>query len=310
MTVSPFLPGIRYLAEGGQETELMYNHGFDLPHFAMFPLLDEPAAVERLTEMYRAVLDVAAKHGMGAVLGGLDYRASPDWAGLLGLDAAGLAAYQQRAIAFLRDVSAPYRDRLPHLLICGVVGPQGDAYERNEKADEASAQAYHSVQMATLAAAGVDLVQVMTFSSTAEAIGVIRAARAHGLPIILSFMADGQSSIAGLRSFREVIEQVDAATDGYAAFYGINCSHPIEFELLVEQPGAWQSRLGMLRPNASAKEKIELCQIGHLERGDPADLAARMGELARRLPHVAVWGGCCGTWDEHLDLIAAALPRA
>ena len=89
---APFLPGVRYLAEGGQETELMYGYGFDLPEFALFPLLDNPAAVNRLTIMYRAVLDVAVRHGMGVVLGGLDYRASPDWAGRLRLSAAALAA--------------------------------------------------------------------------------------------------------------------------------------------------------------------------------------------------------------------------
>ena len=123
---TPFLPGLRYLAEGGQETELLYGHGFTLPHFAMFPLLEDASAVRRLTSMYQAVLDVALRHGMGVLLGGFDYRASPDWAGLLGLDAVSLAAYQHRSIAFLRNVAEPYRVRLPHVLICGIVGPQGD----------------------------------------------------------------------------------------------------------------------------------------------------------------------------------------
>ena len=56
-------PGLDYLAEGGQETELMYGYGFALPHFALFPLLDNPAAVERLTAMYASVCEVAATHG-------------------------------------------------------------------------------------------------------------------------------------------------------------------------------------------------------------------------------------------------------
>lgn len=29
-------PGVNYLTEGGQETEIMYKYGFELPHFA-FP---------------------------------------------------------------------------------------------------------------------------------------------------------------------------------------------------------------------------------------------------------------------------------
>ncbi len=105
------------------------------------------------------------------------------------------------------------------------------------------------------------------------------------------------------------METVDAETgDARPDFYGINCSHPLEFEpALVDGP--WLERLRSLRPNASAKEKIALCQIGHLESGDPAALGAQMGSLASRLPHVDVWGGCCGTWDDHLDAIAGEVKR-
>jgi len=36
----PQQEGRFYLSEGGTETELMYKYGFELPHFAMFPLLE------------------------------------------------------------------------------------------------------------------------------------------------------------------------------------------------------------------------------------------------------------------------------
>ncbi len=72
-------PGVNYLTEGGQETEILYKYGFDLPHFAMFPLLDNPRAVAELRGMYGRYLDTAARHGFGVIVGGLDYRASPDW---------------------------------------------------------------------------------------------------------------------------------------------------------------------------------------------------------------------------------------
>ena len=51
-------------------------------------------------------------------------------------------------------------------------------------------------------------------------------------------------------------------------------------------------------------DKIALCTLGHLESGDPGELGREMGALARRYPHLDVWGGCCGTWDTHLDEIA------
>ncbi|MDT5285344.1 MAG: homocysteine S-methyltransferase [Mycobacterium sp.] len=77
-------PGLNYLTEGGQETEILYKYGFELQQFAMFPLLDNPRAVTELRGMYGRYLDTAARHGFGVVMGGLDYRASPDWGSLLG----------------------------------------------------------------------------------------------------------------------------------------------------------------------------------------------------------------------------------
>jgi len=111
-------------------------------------------------------------------------------------------------------------------------------------------------------------------------------------------------------SLKQAIETTDAETgDARPDFYGVNCSHPLEFEPALE-PGDWILRMRCLRPNASAMEKIALCKIGHLEDGDPVDLGERMGALARRYPHIDVWGGCCGTWDRHLSEIARNVKAA
>lgn len=119
-----------YLTEGGQETELMYKHGHELPEFAMYPLLDDPAAVADLTAMYQRYLQVAAIHGMVPLMGGLDYRASPDWASKLGISSTGLVEFQLRAIAFLRDIARPFLGQLPDPLFVGILGPRGDASAR------------------------------------------------------------------------------------------------------------------------------------------------------------------------------------
>ncbi len=297
--------GVNYLTEGGQETEAMYKHGFALPEFALFPLLDHPDAVEVLRRMYADYLDTAARHGFNAVIGGLDYRASPDWAGRLGLSGADLADVQLRAIDFLRAVAAPYADQIPSILYSGIVGPRGDAYSIGLAMTAEDAEEYHSVQISTLAQAGVDLVQAMTFNSVPEAVGVARAAARCGLPASISFTLDTTSHLQSGPSLREAVETVDALTGPDApAFYGINCSHPTEFMPALSEPGPWVDRVRSVRPNAVWAEKAALCTLGHLEAGDPADLGRRMGELARDYPHVDVWGGCCGTWDQHLDAIA------
>lgn len=300
---APQREGVFYLTEGGQETEIQYRHGHDLPEFAMYPLLDDPAAMADLEAMYARVLAVAADNGFVAMITGLDYRASPDWAEKLGISREGLADAQGRAIAFLRDVAAPWRDRID-ILIGGQVGPRGDAYSLNRGITAEEAEAYHGFQLDLLKRLDVDYVWAATFNNVPEAIGVARGAARVGLPLTISFTLDSNHRLKSGPTLREAIEAVDAeAGDARPDFYGINCSHPIEFEPALE-PGDWITRIRSLRPNASAKDKIDLCKIGHLEDGDPADLGQRIGSLARRYPHMDVFGGCCGTWAPHLGEIA------
>lgn len=296
--------GVFYLAEGGQETEIMYRHRHDLPEFAMYPLLDNRTAMADLRAMYERVLDAAAEHGFVGLISGLDYRGSPDWGSKLGYSRNGLADALDQSISFLRDVAQPYQRAGHAVLIGGILGPRGDAYSLNRTITADEAQEYHMFQLDVLKRAQVDIVTAMTFNNVPEAIGAARAAAAVGLPITIAFTLDSNHRLKSGPSLKQAIEEVDKATgDAMPDFYGINCSHPLEFEPALE-PGGWISRLRSLRPNASAMDKIALCKIGHLEDGDPADLGRRMAALSRRYPHIDVWGGCCGTWAPHLHEIA------
>lgn len=295
--------GCFYLSEGGTETELMYKYGFELPHFAMFPLLDNPDAESRMREMFGSYLEVAAKYKTGALMGGLDYRASPDWGELLGYSPDGLAEANLQSIDFLRDIAKEYVSAVPDILIQGLIGPRGDAYERNETITENEAEDYHCVQLETLKKADVDLALAITFNNIPESIGVARAAAKIGVPLAISLTLDSASKLNSGPGLVEAITTIDRETGRSPAFYLINCSHPVEYEPAIG-PGDWINRVRGVRPNASKMEKIALCKIGHLEEGDPVELGALCGDLARRYPHMDVWGGCCGTWSRHLDEIA------
>jgi homocysteine S-methyltransferase len=126
-----------------------------------------------------------------------------------------------------------------------------------------------------------------------------------GLPLSVSFTLDNATSrLSTGPSLKDAVETIDAQTgDDRPTFYGINCSHPLEFMPAIE-PGGWFDRVRVLRPNAAMMDKISLCTLGHLESGDPAHLGELMGGLARQHPHIDMWGGCCGTWETHLDEIA------
>ncbi len=301
--------GKLYLTEGGIETEIMYKWGFELPHFAMFPLLDNPDAMSAMRGMYRRYLDVVAKHEMSALMGGLDYRASPDWGALLGYSPESLAEANHSSIAFLRELADEYIRDIPEVLVQGFIGPRGDAYQLNRTITDDEAEEYHSVQLATLKDADVDLAWAFTFNSVPEAVGVARAAARIEVPLAISLTVDESSKLKSGPSISEAIEAIDAATKQSPAFFSINCSHPVEFAPGLE-PGDWIERVRGIRPNASKMEKIALCKLGHLEEGDPVELGRLMGDLARRFPHMDIWGGCCGTGAVHLDEIATNVRAA
>jgi S-methylmethionine-dependent homocysteine/selenocysteine methylase len=243
-------------------------------------------------------------------MGGLDYRASPDWGQLLGYSKDGLAEMQHRSIEFLRDVARPYDKQIASILFVGIVGPKGDAYSLNRTITPEESEDYHSVQLETLKAANVDLVWAATFNNVPEAVGLSRAASRIGLPLCISFTLDSSHRLKSGPTLKEAIQSVDAATgDDEPSCYGINCSHPLEFEPALEH-GNWIERVRNIRPNAVMMEKISLCKLGHLEDGDPSELGEQMGALAKRYPHIDMWGGCCGTWDTHLKEIARNVSAA
>ena len=300
----PRLENKFYLTEGGVETEVMYKWGYELPEFAMFPLLDNPEADAVIRNMFRRYLDVAAEQNTGLLLNGHDYRASPDWAAKLGYSAEGLRDMQRRTIQFLDDMRTEYAGRVSDVYIAACIGPRGDAYGTGGEITVDEAEDYHSLQLQNLDGTAADMAVAATFNNIPEAIGVIRAASEKGMPIGVSLTLTPEGRLRSGPSLREAIENVDEATDGRAAWFGTNCSHPLEFEPALYDAGPWLERLRYIRPNAARMDKIALCSLGHLEDGDPVELGEQMGEVARRLPNADIIGGCCGTDERHLSEIA------
>jgi S-methylmethionine-dependent homocysteine/selenocysteine methylase len=108
---------------------------------------------------------------------------------------------------------------------------------------------------------------------------------------------------------KQAIETVDAATANAPAYYMINCSHPVDFgpALAVE---TWANRIRGLRANASSLDHGTLCQLGHLEEGDPDELASQYVDIRTAHPKMNVFGGCCGTDYVHVEKIGRALLAA
>lgn len=287
----------------GIETWLQYVDGFELRHFCLFEILDDKRGVACLTDYHRKLVEAAIVHGFGVINEGLHYRASRDWGKLIGYSREGLEEINIRGIEFYKDFVREYDSPETPMIVGGMIGPRGDAYDTGHTLDAAEAEDYHSEQILTLKKAGADQITAATISSVEEAIGITRAAKATDIPAVISFFVKKGGNLSSGETLEEAITKVDAATGNAPAYYMINCTHPDEFEPALT-PGDWTQRLGGFMPNAVAMETLDLCKLGHLEDGDPEELGGQMADLARRFPHIHVWGGCCGTDGRHIGQIA------
>jgi S-methylmethionine-dependent homocysteine/selenocysteine methylase len=287
---------------GGFETWMQFVDGFKLRHFCGFELLNDARGLSCLKDYHRKVVEAAVANGFGVINEGLHYRASRDWGDLIGFSREALVEINHRGIEFYRDFAREYESPDTPMRVGGVVGPRGDAYNVGRMPDAAEAEDYHAEQIRMFRDAGADHVTAMTFSSVEEAIGVARAAKSADMPVVVSFLVARGGRLKGGETLQEAISRVDSASGNAPAYFMINCTHPTEFEPGLV-PGDWIMRLGGFMPNAVAMETVDLCKLGHLEDGDPVELGAQMSTLARRFPHINVWGGCCGTDSRHIGEI-------
>jgi homocysteine S-methyltransferase len=284
----------RWVTEGGLETDLIFNHGIDLPAFAAFPLVDDTQGAALLRRYYADYAAIASQAGAGLLIETPTWRANSAWGDELGYDAAALDRVNRDAVELIRSVLADAD--VASCLVSGCIGPRGDGYVAGGS-DPDDAAEFHLPQIRALAAAGADLVHAMTITEPAEAIGAVRAARSVGIPVSISFTLETDGRLPDGSSLAEAIRTVE--TEAQADFYGLNCVHPTHV-LVALDDGDWRDRLTFFRPNASTRSHAELDGMEELDAGDLPLLVGATRELLAKLPAVAVVGGCCGTDSRHV----------
>jgi S-methylmethionine-dependent homocysteine/selenocysteine methylase len=305
----PQLDGGIFLTDGGLETTLIFHDKLDLPDFAAFHLLKYKTGTEALRNYYCSYASIACANGVGFVLESPTWRANPDWGEKLGYPKIALANANRSAIALMRELRETFE--VPHssMVISGCVGPRGDGYNPGQVMSETEAESYHNEQISWFRTADADLVTALTITNIPEAIGIVRASRAAGLPVVISFTLETDGRLPTGQSLQEAIQSVDNATDRTAAYFMINCAHPAHFDAALATSAPWIRRLRGVRANASKLSHVELNGASDLDDGDPQELAAHYGQLIRRHPHINVLGGCCGTDHRHVGEIARVCKR-
>jgi homocysteine S-methyltransferase len=298
-----------FLTDGGLETTLVFLEGIELPHFAAFDLLRTAEGRAALTRYYASYVAIAKADRRGLVLETPTWRSSPEWGGVLGYGPEALDAVNARAVDFVRTIREAEETAASPMVLSGVIGPRGDGYVPDRYMSAEEAEEYHGRQVRVFAAAGVDMVAAVTMTYVEEGAGIVRAARAADVPVTVSFTPETDGRLRQGLTLREAVEACDAATDGYPAYYLVNCAHPSHFRDAIE-PGAWRARIGGIRANASKMSHAELDEAPELDAGDPEELGRDYRDLMRLLPNLRVLGGCCGTDHRHIGAISHACGHA
>jgi S-methylmethionine-dependent homocysteine/selenocysteine methylase len=299
----PQLDGGVFLTDAGIETTLIFHDGLDLPCFAAFHLLRDEKGTDALRRYYRRHASIARDNGVGFILESATWRASADWGARLGYSLRELEEANRKAIHLLHELRAELETERSPMVISGCIGPRGDGYRPDRMMSPYEAQAYHKEQIRTFAQAGADLATGITMTTSDEAIGIVRAAQAEGLPAVISFTVETDGRLPDGARLEDAIEAVDRATGGAAAYFMINCAHPTHFADVLAAGEPWVSRIRGLRANASTCSHAQLDEATVLDDGDPEELAAEYRKLRARLGHLTVLGGCCGTDHRHIQRI-------
>lgn len=302
----PQLSGKTFLTDGGLETVLIFHDGYELPEFAAYPLLETAEGTEHLKNYLKTYAGIARENGFGFVLETPTWRASKNWGDKLGHSTEDLERFNRAAISLLEDLRGELESEDFCCVISGQIGPEGDGYNPDSFLSAEEAEAYHSAQISTFADTGADMISALTMTYANEAIGVAGAAKAAGIPAVISFTVETDGKLPSGQSLGDAIAEVDAATDNYPAYYMINCAHPCHFADALEAGEPWTRRIAALRANASKMSHEELNNAEELDDGNPAEFGLENADLKAKLPNLSVLGGCCGTDHRHVAEIARA----
>ena len=291
-----------WLTDGGLETSMIFHDGIDLPLFASLHLFESDEGLAALTKYFDRYLTIAREAGTGFVLDTATWRSGVAWADPLGRKEADMENSVRTAVAFANEFRGSRETSETPIVLNGVIGPAGDGYSPDTLLTPDEAEAIHIKQARWMADGGADLITAVTMTHTGEAIGIVRAARAVGLPVVISFTVETDGNLPTGQSIGDAIAETDAATDGAAIYFMVNCAHPDHFS--GELSGKWVERVGGVRANASRMSHAELDEAEELDEGNPEEFGHLHGEFAGKLPKLRVIGGCCGTDDRHVGCAA------
>ena len=277
------------LLDGAMGTELE-RRGIPtpLPLWSAQALRDHPDAVREIHEEYvRAGADVITAN---------TFRTTPR-----ALQNGDARVLTQRAVALAGEATDRARGAR-EVLVAGALAPLEDCYRPDQAPDPELSLREHTEQASFLARCGVDLILAETMNSIAEAMAAVRAAKATGLPVLVSFICKDGSQILSGESLADAVRAVEPLRPDAIL---VNCVAPeTAAECLLTMGRETRIPLGCY-PTAGEPDMAR-----GTWRFDSAWTPERFAEAAGTwvARGAQIVGGCCGTGPDHIRALRLALP--
>jgi len=214
--------------------------------------------------------------------------------------------------AFLNKIKESYGEYSPSILIGGLLGCKGDAYSGEKVLGIEASYTFHQQQTVQFQKEKIDFLFAGIMPEINEAIGMARAMAETNIPYIISFMLKKDGCLIDGTPLSEAIKIIDDQVEPKPIVYMANCIHPTN---LIEalnndknKNSTLLNRFSGIQANASMLSPEELNHCNILQQGDFKMMTEEMCFLQHHFDF-KIFGGCCGTNDEFIEMIARKLKR-
>ena len=294
------------LMEGALGERLKREYGLQPdPEIALASLILEDNGKRALHEIWMQYLNIAKKYQLPFMATTPTRRANHD--------RMKHAGYHENLIAkHVAELKAIKENSDTEMYVGGLMGCKGDAYTGEGALQTQKAKEFHKWQADLFLRENVDFLFAGIMPQITEAVGMAQAMSETGIPYIISFTIQRNGRLIDETTISDAIERIDHEVSKKPLCYMTNCVHP---EIVLEafmQPfnnnDVVRSRFCGIQANTSNLSYQELDQATTLHCAKPDDFADDMVRLYQ-YSKMKIFGGCCGTDQEHLERMAEKLIR-
>ncbi len=211
------------------------------------------------------------------------------------------------ACSYLNRIRESYHDYSQNIMIGGLLGCKGDAYSGEKMMGIEESYTFHKQQTIQFQKEKIDFLFAGIMPEINEAIGMAKAMAETNIPYIISFMIRKNGCLMDGTSVSDAIKIIDEQVNPKPICYMSNCIHSTNLmEALNNDKNKGSDQLKRfcgIQANASILSPEELNNCNILQQGDFNNMIDEMCLLQKHFGFKIV-GGCCGTNDEFLEMLA------